>query len=724
MALVCLSLLVLPWAAFKFVVELDRNLRESQVSATVARAADAAVVVAGAKDWRAARVRPVSKTLLAAKLPNPLLLDGYADDWSAYEMQSREFRYTQNKISVIAEDMNKAATFKVTAAERNGRLYLFLRVNDSDLVYHNPQSFRLATGDSVILRVQHNDAIRRYTFRPESPGELVGLFHGDEHEGERPIKSNSNYRAVFVTTKDGYNIELRIPLPADGQFGLTVIDVDSDDDVARWSGMFDPGEIDDTGQLKTLDDSVNTQLALYAEPGMRVRVFDAQGWLAGDADKRLPDATIRDFSPAAANFFDAVLYRFIAWVLEMNIQAEPLPTLASGKLDVNEFDLLNRLTQQPQFLQDQYGRVFLSVVQRIESGDDLNGYLLLQKPRVALTAFTESAMLRLVKISGLAVLFVATLLVMFASLLSWRVRRLRDLVESTVASDGQFTGHPLKHSHAADEIGDLSRSYQNIVGRLSSYTEYLQSLASKLSHELRTPLSVLTTSLESIDKSVLDDRTLVSIERAESGADRLQKLIRSLSEAASLEQTIGRSEKTPIDLNDWLSVARDVYQNIYPERRFELDSARAGGLRINASAELLHQMVDKLVSNAVDFSAAGSTITLGVVGRRASGRRRADGRRADGRAAAHPSIRRNAAEKCTIVDLLVENTGSILPEKMEHELFEPMVSERSCRDDQPHMGLGLHIVKLIALYHDATYGARNVPSRDVVQFSIGFPVMN
>ena len=117
-------------------------------------------------------------------------------------------------------------------------------------------------------------------------------------------------------------------------------------------------------------------------------------------------------------------------------------------------------------------------------------------------------------------------------------------------------------------------------------------------------------------------------------------------------------------------------------------------LRVNASVELLHQMLDKLLSNAVDFSSPQSTIILGL-----------------------------QTTQSGYVTVFVENVGVCLPSSMGRELFEPMVSQRNVRDDQPHMGLGLYIVKLIAEYHGATVDAMDIPSRQSVQFVVSFPLL-
>ena len=684
----CLSLLVLPWAVFLFVGEIDRNLRDDQLEQThetVSLAAEEVAAIIGSIN---PRVRPESKTLLAGRLNTEMLVDGYADDWSTFEMLPRQFRYSMNKLSVDEVDQQAASSFLMRAAVWQGDLYLFLKVTDQQIVYSNSLSNRRVDADQIVIRVLDDNAdIRRYTFQWSAPGAEFGQYFDDAVEGVRPLRVANEYIASMAETDDGYDVELRIPLPEDGKFGLAVIDVDAAGDGHRWTGMFDPDEPDDVGQLQVIDQAMNTLLDPYTEPGMRMRVFNGQGWLLADSDKRVPDATLREFIPAENNVFDAVLYRFIAWSLAKNVDTRRLPEIDNGKLGIQEFQLFEELTERPEFLKDLYQRIFYSTVTRVEKDNDLHGYLFVQMPRASLTAFTETAMLRLVKIFGLSVLLIAAALIGFASLLSWRVRKLRDAVEQSVTGDGVIV-QAVKQSDAPDEIGDLSRSFSTIIGRLDGYTRYLQSLGSRLSHELRTPLSVVSTSLEGIDKHQLDDKTRSSVERAELGAERLQRLIRNLPEASSVEQTIERSSKERLDLVAWVHVAQEVYASLYQDRKVILHTELSQA-PVSASAELLHQMLDKLMSNAVDFSAPGSTILLRLI---ATG---------------------------SHYDLLVENAGSRLP--MSKDLFAPMVSIRESRDDQPHMGFGLHIVKLVADFHHASCQAWNVEGRDSVCISVSFP---
>ena len=64
------------------------------------------------------------------------------------------------------------------------------------------------------------------------------------------------------------------------------------------------------------------------------------------------------------------------------------------------------------------------------------------------------------------------------------------------------------------------------------------------------------------------------------------------------------------------------------------------------------------------------------------------------------------------VELAVANSGSTLPAAMQDRLFDSLVSVRDGAQRNhgaPHLGLGLHIVRLIAELHRGRARARNLP---------------
>ena len=112
----------------------------------------------------------------------------------------------------------------------------------------------------------------------------------------------------------------------------------------------------------------------------------------------------------------------------------------------------------------------------------------------------------------------------FASRISSRIRGLRNQAESIIDDSGRVQ-NTIVASQNSDEIGDLSRSFSNIVERLSQYTSYLENMSSRLSHELRTPVTVVRSSLENLDMTGKNEESAIYIERAEEGIKQTSRWV-------------------------------------------------------------------------------------------------------------------------------------------------------------------------------------------------------
>ncbi len=67
------------------------------------------------------------------------------------------------------------------------------------------------------------------------------------------------------------------------------------------------------------------------------------------------------------------------------------------------------------------------------------------------------------------------------------------------------------------------------------------------------------------------------------------------------------------------------------------------------------------------------------------------------------------------------NLGKTLPQGQEERLFEPMVSIRHTGTVRSHLGMGLHIVRLIVDAHGGTTIARNNEAGNGVVFEVRLP---
>jgi signal transduction histidine kinase len=108
---------------------------------------------------------------------------------------------------------------------------------------------------------------------------------------------------------------------------------------------------------------------------------------------------------------------------------------------------------------------------------------------------------------------------------------------------------------------------------------------------------------------------------------------------------------------------------------------------------LIAQLLDKLIENAVDFCPPAGRIEVRLV----------------------RHVDRYLLE--------VGNDGPRIPAHVLEHLFESLYEQRSGRDDKPHFGLGLYIVRLIAEFHGGTARAANREDGGGAVFTVTLPMI-
>jgi two-component system sensor histidine kinase BaeS len=164
-----------------------------------------------------------------------------------------------------------------------------------------------------------------------------------------------------------------------------------------------------------------------------------------------------------------------------------------------------------------------------------------------------------------------------------------------------------------DEIGELADSFNTMAASLETTERRRLELVGDVAHELRTPLTTLDGYLEGLEDGVIQPREATwTLLRGETA--RMARLVNDLqelwrAEAKQLPLTI-----EPIDVGAMAAAAVVRYSAVASERavQLRLDATQAPPAR--ADRERLTQVVDNLLSNAVRYTAEGTTITIGVRG--------------------------------------------------------------------------------------------------------------
>jgi dedicated sortase system histidine kinase len=326
--------------------------------------------------------------------------------------------------------------------------------------------------------------------------------------------------------------------------------------------------------------------------------------------------------------------------------------------------------------------VVVSAAHPIWVGDQVHGAVVVEETTNRIASLRSQALERLLIVTLTVFALVAAVLLWFATRISNRIRRLSDEAETAIDARGRVT-RLTTASDASDEIGDLSRSFTTVLGRLARYNAYLEALAGRLSHELRTPVAVVRSSLENLHAARTPEETRTYVARAEEGLARLSTILSRMTEASRLEQGLSSATRERFDAALVVRGCVEGYRLAYAPRSFEV-AVSTEPVPVAGAPDLLAQMLDKLVENAVDFATEGTPIRILLTG--------------DAR-------------------LRVENHGPALPDAIRESLFDSMVSLRGERaGGVPHLGLGLYIARLIAEFHGGRLRAENLPGGGGVVF--------
>ncbi len=709
--------LAVPIIGWQSVKQLDESLRQTRVDTQSLTVANARLALAESAELRtvleASRAAATATDLYAEQARFPLFIDGYADEWQNLSGRPEKFSAHGNGL-------------QVRLATRENSLYMFLDVKDDTVVYHLPpvpkidlaegetqdKQAMLVNGDSVELLISHgNQRADHVLFRTAGPGPLTGVSASAGAANTLAGARMARYRGFWAATPDGFQLEVQMPLPpASSSVGLAFVDVDvAGEPRTRWLGTLDPktmasqhthtptnGDIDENqfGNLFYASTVADERLQNWVTRGTRARLFDRQGRLLSDVNALYEKTEVEyEYDPAERGFLNAILFRIFAYfVADPQIQEQPfalegglhLPTEQTDQLALQEADTVHYIT-------DERDVVLGSLVPI--GGEQPTGFLLFESNEDLASAYSSSRVARLFSLLTLVSLLAGLVLLVYASVLSMRIRTLSRLATRAVADDGRVRGLP--QSDAKDEIGDLSRNLSALLDRSANYTKYLEALSSRLSHELRTPLSVVQTSIENMDRDKLDAETVTLMDRASGGADQLGAIIRALVESTRLEQTVQRAQMEPINLLDWFKGSLARYKQVYPDvnitARVKFLPTRPKHIDVIAADELLQQAFDKLVNNAVGF-ATDNTITLLLESFEDNGKLWAR--------------------------LAVANNGPAIAIERQKQLFDPMFSERDSDDGELHLGLGLYIVRIIAEAHQGTVSVTNSSSGVRVGFII------
>jgi two-component system, OmpR family, sensor histidine kinase ChvG len=626
--------LLLPWAGCQYAREIETALRDGEEQAVLssARLLGAALAPAAAEldpqidRWGAGRGRGADIYLHA--LAAAPVLDGFVEDWG----ETAGFAEAIGGMQLLA-----------------GRRGVFVHL------------FAVAPGSRPpgVLQVVGRDAMIEFPL--EAPGTVTAVVRG--------APDDPRARGYWQATSRGWQIEARVPIALLGdRLGVGLLETDG----TRRSATFS----DAPGWLTGPDPAAQAALDAVAPPGHRVYLADRAGFVLAAAG-RAPQLD----AEAGAGWLDGLYRRILGGQLD----SDAAPPARPGQLSGRHVELAALgIADARRYAMPEGG--LLAAAAPIGPTRAPQAVVVIERDTAEILTLTRTATRRLLSTTLLASLGAAAVLLGFAALLSFRIRRLRDAAAVQVGQRGEITGG-LPGTRAGDELGDLARSFDGLLARVRDHNLYLQSLGSRLAHELRTPLAVVRSSLDNLEAEQAASGPWLG--RARDGVDRMGGLVNALAAARQIERAVAAAEYEHFDLAGLVGDMVEAYRALHPERNFRFERPAAPCL-VEGAPDLVAQLLDKLVDNAVDFAPPAAPIHIAI---------------GDGGAAWR---------------LGVANAGSRLPPGPPERLFDSLVSARA-ENAGPHLGLGLYIVRLVAERHGGSATARNLPDAAGVEFVVELP---
>lgn len=206
-----------------------------------------------------------------------------------------------------------------------------------------------------------------------------------------------------------------------------------------------------------------------------------------------------------------------------------------------------------------------------------------------------------------------------------------------------------------------------------AHTEQRRFIAN-VSHELRTPLSVLKTSSEVAllrGKDLTREEAIEVLRSNIEEVDRMSKIIQFFLNFSTAQHKIDRVQMSAVNLSQITSKAINILQKRAGEKGVSLRLVDKGAAVVYGNVTALEEMILNIIKNALTYTPKGGVVEV--------------------------SIKHTFDE----VLLSVRDSGLGIPTEDLPHIFEPFFKASNTLDKKEGVGLGLAIVREIALMHRA-----------------------
>lgn len=274
------------------------------------------------------------------------------------------------------------------------------------------------------------------------------------------------------------------------------------------------------------------------------------------------------------------------------------------------------------------------------------------------------------------------------------LRGLRPLQAITRTAQSVRASHlseRIRLDNIPSELQPLAASFNEMLARLEDSFVRLSEFSSDLAHELRTPINTLIGQTQvTLGKSRSSDEYHQLLDSNLEELERLSRMTEEMLFLARADQGQQALKRGSLKLSAELQPVIEFYEALLAERGLRVQLC--GDAVVDADRALVRRAVSNLLSNAIRYSPAGSTIRIGI------------DRLVDGGIA-----------------LSITNPGEGIDPKHLNRVFDRFFRTDIARNSGGEgSGLGLAIVKSIAELHGGRVDVASTPDKET-SFRMIFP---
>ncbi|THB74933.1 MAG: HAMP domain-containing protein [Gammaproteobacteria bacterium] len=677
------SLLLIPFfipvIGYSFIKKQEQVLRENEQSLLADYARIAATVLTRHKDHFSRSINIESlESAYAHLISYSPLLDGYFDDWPEHLQPALSIKPERSNVSEehLAAEKSFEPT-KVYLATDTKSYYLFISVADNSIHYFNPEQPK---NFEQITFFGSGDRFKVFT---AAPGKILAKRVG----GNGQLTNELRVKGHWVETDKGYNLEIKIPKNFLGNslgFELTNVSLN-----AKGNKIISKYGTESSYLIASPSQEIQDSLTNFTKKGLRFWVSDL------DSNVLASTGNIKDgLEREKESFMTTIRKAIYRLVLKQPTINFAYTRVGSGKLsNLSSQRALEGTPYQNRYATADERVVIMSAAHPVIANGTVIGAVTVEKTSNKILSLHNKAMESIIDISILAFIVTLAILLYLTTHISRRILRLRNYTQSSISSDGRVIANNPQPVPGSDEISELTDSFQGMIERVSQYNEYLENMAGRLSHELKTPLAIVSSSLDNMSLCTIPDDLSIYHQRAVDGINRLRHILLAMSEATRLEQSLGSTSRELVDIAEIIRSYCQGFQSCFSEIKLQINLPDTP-VKINGNKDLIAQLLDKLLANAIDFHMANTPIKVEL------------------------------STSNSLATISVINHGKTIPEGEIQQIFSPMVSLRDKSSQSNNLGLGLYIAQLICKYHHGHIYAENLKDDSSVALIVTVPISN